>query len=286
MAKKSVHFGGPKWTLFFDHFVCGHFDVLTGMSLLSRVSRARDEDGFIDVAAWFKLANYAKRARALVSAHSRSSVQRELLRSLLHLPSLSSLSSCSALPLQPPFWWASSLPSQDPTSEEEPKEKIPRPYAPRGVRLARNPLATYWYRNYVALEDPSWAIAATRRGKLFRTRFRVPYQYFLDLVADIRGKMWVSETPDCTLRLAVPLELKVLGALRILGRGAVFDDIAESIDCHQETIRVFFIKFVMNSAKDRTPKSLPNINSPKAVQDLMEDYRQAGFPGAIGAADW
>ncbi len=154
------------------------------------------------------------------------------------------------------------------------------------MRLSRNPRATYWYRNYVSLEDQSWADPSTRRGKLFRIRFRVPYSYFRNIVEDIRAQKWVSETPDCTLRLAVPLELKVLGVLRILGRGLVFDDIAECIDCHLETIRVFFMKYVLNHAKFRTLASIPKITTPEDVQELMGDYRNAGFPGAIGAADW
>ena len=45
---------------------------------------------------------------------------------------------------------------------------------------------------------------------------------------------------DATGRAGVPLELKVLGYLRVLGRGWYFDDVAESTGMSEETARVSF----------------------------------------------
>ena len=56
-------------------------------------------------------------------------------------------------------------------------------------------------------------------GVLFRRRFRVPFPVFLRLVALTRENNWFTERPDASGRRGAPLELKILGVLRVLGRG-------------------------------------------------------------------
>ena len=53
-------------------------------------------------------------------------------------------------------------------------------------------------------------------------------------------KPHMPDAYDATGRAGVPLELKVLGYLRVLGRGWYFDDVAESTGMSEETARVSF----------------------------------------------
>ena len=65
----------------------------------------------------------------------------------------------------------------------------------------------------------------------------------LDLV---RKEDWFPgiESKDAYNRPASPLELLVLGALRVLGRSAIFDDLYEGSFVSAETHRRFFHRFV------------------------------------------
>jgi hypothetical protein len=74
-------------------------------------------------------------------------------------------------------------------------------------------------------------------GKRFRRRFRVPYPCFVKILEISREREWFSEAPDCTGRPGAPLELKILGALQVLGRGYCFDGVEELCYISEETIR-------------------------------------------------
>ena len=56
-------------------------------------------------------------------------------------------------------------------------------------------------------------------GVLFRLRFRVPFPLFERIVALTRENNWFTERRDSSGRRGAPLELKILGVLRVLGRG-------------------------------------------------------------------
>ena len=86
-------------------------------------------------------------------------------------------------------------------------------------------------------------------------------------------------------RPSVPLELKVLGALRMICKGCAFDTIAELSGMSEQTMQrffhVFWEKFVMHF-KDLW------IKFPKTAAEAarsMEDYKKLGFPGAAGSVD-
>ena len=78
----------------------------------------------------------------------------------------------------------------------------------------------------------------TAEAKLFRLRFRVPYKLFVILLdwteAFIESK---EKTRDCTGHPKVPISLKLLGVLRILGRGTCYDGIKKLSDMSETTIK-------------------------------------------------
>ena len=72
-------------------------------------------------------------------------------------------------------------------------------------------------------QDPS----DKKGGQLFRRRFRVPFPVYLEILAMTRTSGWFTEGRDAIGLVAAPLELKILGVLRVLGRGYCFDGFEE-----------------------------------------------------------
>ena len=104
-----------------------------------------------------------------------------------------------------------------------PKEKLKRPFRHKMARVRPKYGESNWARLLLQrhCEDP-----ATRAGKLFRRRFRVPFPVFADILKITKEKKWFKEF-DGIGRPACPIELKIFGVLRILGRGMCFDGISE-----------------------------------------------------------
>jgi hypothetical protein len=80
---------------------------------------------------------------------------------------------------------------------------------------ARNSI---WWLNYVACVDMEDA----KFLKIFRNRFRLPYQQYLELVAYAKTspeyfKHLFDVSTDVTVESAAPLEILILGVLRYLG---------------------------------------------------------------------
>jgi len=101
-----------------------------------------------------------------------------------------------------------------------------------------------WYEDYV-LSDKC-KDRTSRAGKLFRRRFRMPWETYKTLVKEMRDDDWFAGKVGGQTALGlpgIPLELLVLGSLRYLGRGWTFDDVAEATGVSEETHRKFFRLF-------------------------------------------
>ena len=86
------------------------------------------------------------------------------------------------------------------------------------------------------------------QNKLFRRRFSVPYSMFKDIVTVAREWPYCKGTMgdigiDCTGVEGVPLELKILGALRMSAKGCSFDAIAELSGMSISTMHSFYHLF-------------------------------------------
>ena len=79
-------------------------------------------------------------------------------------------------------------------------------------------------------------------SRTFRNRFRVPYPVFLMIVDRAKARF---PTKECDLagRPSIPMELKVLGVLRVLGRATEFDGINELSGIGLQTMQNFFHRF-------------------------------------------
>ena len=113
-------------------------------------------------------------------------------------------------------------------SKKKKKQLRPRPFS--STCIDKRPFRPFdyfqspWFKliSSSATRDPT-----TKEGKTFRKRFRVPFGLFLELLVygqqlgfELRPKSFANIE-------GIPLELKILGVLRVLGRGTCFDGIEE-----------------------------------------------------------
>jgi hypothetical protein len=94
-------------------------------------------------------------------------------------------------------------------------------------------------------KDPS-----SRQFMVFRRRFAIPFNLFKVVVECARGWSFGEsrsklgdESKDCIGNTGVPLELKILGALRMSAKGCSFDAIAELSGMSIATMQHFFHHF-------------------------------------------
>ena len=121
------------------------------------------------------------------------------------------------------------------------KSLRPYYYDEKGQLQYLEPRKTVWYLAY-ALGEPE----CPKLRQKFRRRFRMPYNEFTLLLQRVKQahefQRW--QRKDATGKDSSPIELLLLGSLRYLGRGIMFDDLEELTAISEETHRVFFHVFV------------------------------------------
>ena len=160
------------------------------------------------------------------------------------------------------------------------KEK--RPYVARNY-TGYDPfkaLASVWYRRYVS--EASW-LHNERHFQQFRRRFRMPYIQFKGLVKLAREQNWFPayEKLNRCNQPRTPLELFILGALRYLGRGWTFDDIAEATGVSH---RIFLALLLKVCRKFLYPMFVKRPETDAEVKDHVSEFKAAAFDGCIGSA--
>ena len=81
------------------------------------------------------------------------------------------------------------------------------------------------------LRDPHIIDENSRQAKLFRLRFRTPFLMFRDFLMSMVREAEIFPSED-DFRVRVPLGIKVLLSLWILGRGNCADDLNDLCGCH------------------------------------------------------
>lgn len=107
-----------------------------------------------------------------------------------------------------------------------PSTTIAKTRLPRSRNPIDSPRCSLWYQRYL---DPSqarrseYADEKSKRGKLFRRRFRLPMVMFYSILKDLKRatkpivESERKEAPKPLFNNSVPLELLLLGALRMMG---------------------------------------------------------------------
>ena len=156
-------------------------------------------------------------------------------------------------------------------------------FIPRRVEIRPTYRDSTWGRMLLnpRIQDP----VDRKGGRLFRKRFRVPFPMFEKILNIVREKAWFSERPDASGRIGAPLELKILGVLRVLGRGYCFDGIEELCFISAEVNRKFFHKFCTLFALHLWDEYCSPPKTEEEISKTVGIYTRLGLPGCIGSTD-
>jgi hypothetical protein len=165
-------------------------------------------------------------------------------------------------------------------------KSIKRKFLHRNVYDGRDPRASFWWLDDVIDAGRTWRDPTHKNGKLFRHRFSHSFNSVHERVAKIQGGnhyLWKNKTNNAG-KLLSPIELLVLGSLRILTRNATLDDLAEQIFISNEVHRCFFIKFMTwySTVVFPTVVKMPILEE---LHDNGAEYRVSGFPGCVCSVD-
>jgi len=172
--------------------------------------------------------------------------------------------------------------------EERPQEYL----ALLNLRKTRNAQNRFVARDkhpwILLLKNPETRDPSSMLGRRFRLRFRVPLPFFLDWLVPTAQEVNlfdISTNPNGGTRAEqIPLVIKLLISLRILGRGVTQDDISEPSYVSESHCGAIFRKFITNFSrlfKDEFIK-LP---TPSELESSMKAYAAVGFPGCVGSID-
>jgi hypothetical protein len=122
---------------------------------------------------------------------------------------------------------------------------------------------------------------STKEGKVFRRRFRVPFRLFRDtLVPLCEQHSMFRDAPNHK----IPVYIKTMAALRVLGRGNCADDISEMSGVGESTINVIFKEFLQGMV-DHVFDKVVKPPTGKRLENVLKTYSLLGLPGCIGSMD-
>jgi len=170
--------------------------------------------------------------------------------------------------------------------------------APRGVMQYYDPtiddVVTFlpaessWYICYIS--QP--AISGTIFFKKFRNKFRLPFDLFSELVEKVKfheasfPKRFRERTPTAKFHPnKVPIELLVLGVLRVLGRAAIFNSLEETTYISGETHRKYFLAFITWGSTILYKEFVFYPKTQADIQVNLDEMCRGGMPGCVGSTD-
>ncbi len=124
----------------------------------------------------------------------------------------------------------------------------------------------------------------TRWGRKFRRKFRLPPSLVNAIVARL-VELGFSDAEEYRGRQLPPLILKVLGVLRVLGRGVTFDDVEEVNWVSEETNRAFFHKCCHAIGVQMWDEHIRFPKTTADVQRCVATFEGTGFPGCAFSTD-
>lgn len=123
-----------------------------------------------------------------------------------------------------------------------------------------------------------------RDGKLFRNRFTVPYPLYLQLL--VLAERWFPQKEfDVCGRETTPVFLKLLGTLRMLGKGCSWDLLYELSGVSAEVHRKWTLNFIAKFCTEMYPVYVHGPRNSDEIASVTALYAAAGFPGCVGSTD-
>jgi hypothetical protein len=169
---------------------------------------------------------------------------------------------------------------------EESEEEIDQLKQKRSRLIYERPDYTKsnWWK---MLEKGECKILTHREYKVFRRRFSVSFPRFASMVREARewtiddntDKKFGDVVADCTGTSSVPLELKILGCLRMSAKGVCFDAIAELSGMSISAMHTFYHIFWKRFCEKNRDSWIHYPTSPAEAAENLEVYRRLGFPG-------
>jgi hypothetical protein len=159
--------------------------------------------------------------------------------------------------------------------------------SPKDIKI--NFLESTWGKLLKKLSAiPGGPTITSRDGKLFRRRFRVPWDVFVDLLQKCKESRLFGEksleSVDCCGCSICPYAIKLLGVLRILGRNWCCDDVTEATGMGETTVRRGFLDFCANFV-DKYYDAYVYRPEGEKLKNKMNIYSRMGLPGCIGSTD-
>ena len=121
-------------------------------------------------------------------------------------------------------------------------------------------------------------------GKLFRNRFTVPYALFLQLL-NLANTWFPQKALDVCGREIAPVSLKLLGTLRILGKGCSWDLLYELSGVSAEVHRNWTYKFMEKFTVEMYHIYVHGPRNDDELDKITKLYCASGFPGCVGSTD-
>lgn len=158
--------------------------------------------------------------------------------------------------------------------------RMPKTWTSRKQRVS-----DWWETSWGRLiRNPDVEDETTFWGKTFRRRFRLPFKLFKYVATICKEQQIFGNETDAAGVAAMPVELKVLGALRTLGRATLHDDVAEITGADAETHRKAFLTFIRFTSTHFFQEwiSLPEGSE---FEQSQKEYSMLGFPNCVGSMD-
>jgi hypothetical protein len=133
----------------------------------------------------------------------------------------------------------------------------------------------------LSLEHPELRTYRSHQYREFRTTYRMPPELFLD---HFLPQAKAHNLFDLKYKSGIPLEIKLMIGLRVLGRGTVMADIEEMSGVPRSTCYDIFKDF-LHGFSTKLYKSYVSPPTGPYLREVMDEYARLGFAGAVGSVD-
>jgi Plant transposon protein len=124
----------------------------------------------------------------------------------------------------------------------------------------------------------------SRDGKTFRLRFTVPYPLF-KFILTFTERWFPQRAYDVCGKETTPVFLKLLGTLRMLGKGCTWDSLYELSGVSAEVHRKWTLAFLDKFSKELYPVYVHGPRNNEELNQVTILYAACGFPGCVGSTD-
>ena len=126
----------------------------------------------------------------------------------------------------------------------------------------------------------------SRHARKFRLDFRIPYPVILQLVQASEQHGWLHcGAQDAAGRPAIPVELKLLAVLHLLGSGAALRTVAALSGISEPTVQRALHRFCSEFSSAQYDEWIKPHKTEEELASVLRHYAAAGFPGAVGSSD-